>query len=323
MFAFSASVQSLFSFGGHFSGRVVSRSGNHGRHPVVLFICLLVHQEDTSVVIYTQSVYYLCWVPVRITVPVFLPVFHPRTGILHRYTGVHNVAVICSLSLLISMATVKSLTSTPGLEGSLLRCQGHIGRSDRQRLRVLSVFLFLKPKCLHMLALPLSFLTTINSSSSRAAIFVRERQREREFCPLSGFRYTGTLRPVPVYRTEATRIGALGITAAYRQRSIVLFAVYLVGLRGQYLVRRFAVWSKVGPLVCLGGWSIFSCSLGLSSGPPGGRPRARLKAGTPREAPTPAPTASHRPHNSDPTPYEGQNNAESTNLQNHRRGRKS
>ena len=45
----------------------------------------------------------------------------------------------------------------------------------------------------------------------------RERQRQREFCPLSGFRYTGTLRPVPVYRTEATRIGALGITAAYRQ----------------------------------------------------------------------------------------------------------
>ena len=33
------------------------------------------------------------------------------------------------------MATVKSLTSTSGLEGSLLRCQGHIGRSDRQRLR--------------------------------------------------------------------------------------------------------------------------------------------------------------------------------------------
>ena len=34
---------------------------------------------------------------------------------------------------------------------------------------------------------------------------------------MSGFRYTGTLRPVPVYCTEATRIGALGITAAYRQ----------------------------------------------------------------------------------------------------------
>ena len=45
----------------------------------------------------------------------------------------------------------------------------------------------------------------------------RERQREREFCPLSGFRYTGTLRPVPVYRAEATRTGALGITAAYCQ----------------------------------------------------------------------------------------------------------
>ena len=117
------------------------------------------------------------------------------------------------------MATDKSLTSTPALEGSLLRCQGHIGRSDRQRLRVLSVFLFLKSKCLHMLALPLSFLTTIHLSSSRAAIFVREteREREREFCPLSGFLYTGTLRPVSVYRTEATRIGALGITAVYRQ----------------------------------------------------------------------------------------------------------
>ena len=45
----------------------------------------------------------------------------------------------------------------------------------------------------------------------------RERERERELCPLSGFRYTGTLRPVPVYRTETTRIDALGITAAYRQ----------------------------------------------------------------------------------------------------------
>ena len=76
------------------------------------------------------------------------------------------------------------------LEGSLLRCQGHIGRSDRQRLRVLSVFLFLKPKCLHMLALPLSFLTTINPSSSRAAIFVRERETERVL----------PLEWVPVYR---------------------------------------------------------------------------------------------------------------------------
>ena len=123
----------------------------------------------------------------------------PRTGNLHQYTGVHNVAVICSLSLLISMATVKSLTSTPGLEGSLLRCQGHIGRSDRQRLRVLSVFLFLKPKCLHMLALPLLFLITINSSSSHAAIIVRERERQRErVLPLEW---------VPVYRYTLTRTG--------------------------------------------------------------------------------------------------------------------
>ena len=48
------------------------------------------------------------------------------------------MAVICSLSLLISMATVKSLTSTPGLGGSLLRCQGHIGMSDRQTEGVVS-----------------------------------------------------------------------------------------------------------------------------------------------------------------------------------------
>ena len=48
-----------FSFGGKFFGRVVSRSGNHGRQPVVLFVCLLVRQEDTLVVICTQSLYYL------------------------------------------------------------------------------------------------------------------------------------------------------------------------------------------------------------------------------------------------------------------------
>ena len=46
----------------------------------------------------------------------------------------------------------------------------------------------------------------------------RQRDRERErVLPLEWVRYTGTLRPVPVYRTEATRIGALGITAACRQ----------------------------------------------------------------------------------------------------------
>ena len=186
-----------------------------------------------------QSVLFLSWLP---AVPVTCKLYctrwicsiglgtgtDNRTGIFtgispqNRYfTPVYRSTQCCSdllsLSLLISMATVKSLTSTPGLEGSLLRCQGHIGRSDRQRLRVLSVFLFLKPKCLHILALPLSFLTIINSFSSHAAIFVQERDRDREFWPLSGFRYTGTLRLVPAYRTEATRIGALGITAAYRQ----------------------------------------------------------------------------------------------------------
>ena len=36
--------------------------------------------------------------------------------------------------------------------------------------------------------------------------------------------------------------------------------------------------------------SVFCLSIRLSSGPPGGHPHARLKAGTPSEAPTPAPT---------------------------------
>ena len=103
------------------------------------------------------------------------------------------------------MATVKSLTSRPGLEGSLLRCQGHNGRSNRQRLRVLSVFLFLKPKCLHMLALPLSFLTTINSYSSRAAIFVRDRESSAPWVGsgipvhLDPYRYTVPRQPVSVH----------------------------------------------------------------------------------------------------------------------------
>ena len=85
------------------------------------------------------------------------------------------------------------------------------------RLRVLSVFLFLKPKCLHVLALPLSFLTTINSSSSRAAIFVRARDTHSSASwvgsgipvHLDPYRYAVPRQPVSVH--------ALGITAAYRQ----------------------------------------------------------------------------------------------------------
>ena len=79
LFAFSASVLSLGCVcvgggggawegsGGKFSGRVVTRSGKHGH--VVLFVCLLVRQEDTSVVIHT-SVYYLFDITVHLsTVP--------------------------------------------------------------------------------------------------------------------------------------------------------------------------------------------------------------------------------------------------------------
>ena len=99
--------------------------------------------------------------------------------------------------------------------------------------------------------------------------------------------------------------------------------VYLVGLRGQYWVHRFIlVVEEVGPF-WLSRRLVHFCQLGRSSGPPGGRPHTRLKAGTPREAPTPAPTMKHRPHNSDSTQHEGQNNAGSTNLQNHWRGGKS
>ena len=67
LFAFSASALSLFSFGGKFSERVVSRSGKHAREPVVLFVWLLVHQEGTSVVIYTQSLYYLFDITVHLS----------------------------------------------------------------------------------------------------------------------------------------------------------------------------------------------------------------------------------------------------------------
>ena len=79
---------------------------------------------------------------------------------------------------------------------------------------------------------------------------------------------------------------------------------------------------EVGPF-SLSRRLVHFCKLGRSSGPPGGRPHARLKAGTPCEAPTPAPTTKHCPHNSDLMQQEGQNNAESTNLQNHWRGGKS
>ena len=68
-----------------------------------------------------------------------------------------------------------------------------------------------------------------------------DREREREFCPLSGFRYTGTLIPVPVYRTEATRIGALGITAAYRQPYVLPSANLL--LQNSFPVRSDKEWS--------------------------------------------------------------------------------
>ena len=99
--------------------------------------------------------------------------------------------------------------------------------------------------------------------------------------------------------------------------------VHLMGLRGQYRVHRFiSVVEEVGPF-WLSRRLVHFCKLGRSSGPPGSRPHTRLKAGTPREAPTPAPTAKHRPHNSDSTQHEGQNKAESTNLQNHWRGGKS
>ena len=52
------------------------------------------------------------------------------------------------------------------------------------------------------------------------------RASETEFCPLS------TLKPIPVYRTEATRIGALSITTAYCQPYLLV----LLGGRGGLLV---------------------------------------------------------------------------------------
>ena len=67
-------------------------------------------------------------------------------------------------------------------------------------------------------------------------------------------------------------------------------------------------------LVCKAVFS-FCLSVRLSSGPLGGRPYARLKAGTPREAPTPRTSYENTgPHNSESAQYEGRSNVESTNL---------
>ena len=61
-----------------------------------------------------------------------------------------------------------------------------------------------------------------------------------------------------------------------------------------------------------------TCLLRLSSGPPGGRPYARLKAFTAREAPTPRTNDENTcPHSSESAQHDGRSNAESTNLQNY------
>ena len=69
LFAFSVSVDHFFFWGQVFR-RVVSRSGKNGREPVVLFVCLLVRQEGTSVVIYTQSLYHLFDIIVHLSRPI-------------------------------------------------------------------------------------------------------------------------------------------------------------------------------------------------------------------------------------------------------------
>ena len=55
----------------------------------------------------------------------------------------------------------------------------------------------------------------------------------------------------------------------------------------QYIVHNFTM--VVGESFRVSRRLVYSVSARLSSGPPAGRPHARLKAGTPREAPTPAP----------------------------------
>ena len=61
---------------------------------------------------------------------------------------------------------------------------------------------------------------------ARACMCVRVRERQRvRVLPLEWVPDTGTLRHVPAYRAEATRIGALGITAEYRQPYFVSMAL--------------------------------------------------------------------------------------------------
>ena len=69
-----------------------------------------------------------------------------------------------------------------------------------------------------------------------------------------------------------------------------IFLIFCPGwvLEGrQYIVHKVTM--VVGESFRVSKRLVYSVSARLSSGPPGGRPRARLKAGTPREAPTPAP----------------------------------
>ena len=96
LFAFSASALSFFSFGGKFSGRVVSRSGKHSRQSVVLFVCLLVRQEDTSVVIYTQSLYYLFDITVNLSSVPFKTTLCQMLGLigLNAFAEIHFAGFI-------------------------------------------------------------------------------------------------------------------------------------------------------------------------------------------------------------------------------------
>ena len=81
-----------FSFGSKFSGRVVSRSGKHGRQSVVLFVCLFVRQEDTSVVIYTQSLCYLFDITVHLSSVPFKTTLRQMLGLndLVTFAKIHS-----------------------------------------------------------------------------------------------------------------------------------------------------------------------------------------------------------------------------------------
>ena len=94
--------------------------------------------------------------------------------------------------------------------------------------------------------------------------------------------------PTPTPLSSGQVVPALVASYDMHGRAVGLFYTQPTGQGGQYIVHKFTM--VVGESFQVLKRLVYSVSARLSSGPLGSRPHARLKAGTPGEAPTPAPT---------------------------------